>query len=299
MKKTMALVLALIMVMMLFTSCGAKAEANDMMVADRTEGGYMTSDGSYPEKESEEMAKDEVSLERKIIKTYRVRMETLAYDEATTLISSAAQSFGGYIAEASQEGVSSSASSYSTRSATYTVRIPAERADAYIEFISGDCNVLSSSLTTQDVTDSYYGYQARLDSLVIQEERLAAMMEKAETLTELLTLEDKLSEVRAEINGINSSLQLMEKSVSYSYVYVTLREVKEYQEPEEESYLSRMGSSFVGAFKSFVNVLGEILIVLIWVLPYLIVAAVILMVLIVYNVRRKRKKTNEDNEKKD
>jgi hypothetical protein len=244
------------------------------------------------------VAKDEISLERKIIKTYRVRMETLTYDEAVSLITSAAQSFGGYIAEASQEGIGTG-SSYGTRSATYTVRIPAENADAYIEHISGDCNVLSSSLTTQDVTDAYYGYQARLESLVIQEERLSAMMEKAETLSDLLTLEDKLSDVRAEINGINSSLQLMEKSVSYSYVYVTLREVKEYQEPEEESYLSRMGSSFVGAFKSFVNVLGEILIVLIWVLPYLIVAAVILTVLVVYNVRRKRKKTNEDREKKD
>lgn len=295
MKKVFALILSLLMMVMIFTSCGANGEAMNDSSYTKSESGYTTSDAAL----SEDMAKDETLLERKIIKTYRIRMETLSYEEAIALITNAAQSFGGYVAEASQEGVSQSTSSYGTRSATYTVRIPADQADAYIEYVSGDCNVLSSSLTTQDVTDSYYGYQARLDSLVIQEERLAAMIEKAETLTELLTLEDKLSEVRAEINGINSSLQLMEKSVSYSYVYVTLKEVQEYEEPEKESYLSRLGDSFIGAFESFVSVLGEILIVFIWVLPYLLIAAIVLVVIIISNKRRKKQKINTDTEKKD
>ena len=296
MKKIMALAVALVMIMALFTSCGAKAEAEDSSYI-KAESGYMPSESVSS---NESVAKDEISLERKIIKTYRVRMETLTYDEAVSLIISAAQSFGGYIAEASQEGISTG-SSYGTRSATYTVRIPAEKADAYIEHISGDCNVLSSSLTTQDVTDSYYGYQARLESLVIQEERLSAMMEKAETLSDLLTLEDKLSDVRAEINGINSSLQLMEKSVSYSYVYVTLREVKEYEEPVKEGYLSRLGGSFVDAFESFVKVLGEILIVITWMLPYLLVAMIVLAVIIVWKLRRQKNNTekqNDDNNQK-
>lgn len=288
MKKIMAFILALTMIAVLFTSCGTAAEMTDNAYT-KSESGYMPSESVSSD---EAVAKDEISLERKIIKTYRVRMETLSYDEAVALVTSAAQSFGGYIAEASQEGISTGAS-YGTRNATYTVRVPADKADAYIEYISGDCNVLSSSLTTQDVTDSYYGYQARLESLVIQEERLSAMMEKAETLSDLLTLEDKLSDVRAEINGINSSLQLMDKSVSYSYVYVTLKEVKEYEEPEEEGYLSRLGGSFVNAFESFVKVLGEILIVIIWLLPYLVVVGIILVTVTIYNIRRKRKNASE------
>ena len=213
MKKVFALVLTLLMVMMLFTSCSDGGVAMNDSSYNKSESGYTTESTTT----SDDVAKDENALARKIIKTYRIRMETLEYDVAAALITSAAESFGGYISEATQEGVSSTSSSYTTRSATYTVRVSAERADAYIEHISGDCNVLSSSLATQDVTDSYYGYQARLDSLIVQEERLTAMMEKAQTLSELLTLEDKLSDVRAEINGINSSLQLMDKSVTYSY----------------------------------------------------------------------------------
>ena len=295
MKKVFALVLTLLMVMMLFTSCSDGGVAMNDSSYNKSESGYTTESTTT----SDDVAKDENALARKIIKTYRIRMETLEYDVAAALITSAAESFGGYISEATQEGVSSTSSSYTTRSATYTVRVPAERADAYIEHISGDCNVLSSSLATQDVTDSYYGYQARLDSLIVQEERLTAMMEKAQTLSELLTLEDKLSDVRAEINGINSSLQLMDKSVTYSYVYVTLKEVKEYQEPEEESYFSRLGGSFVGAFESFVTVVGEIFIAFVWMLPYLLIAAVVLVIEIVCNKKRKDKKNKTDIEKKD
>lgn len=295
MKKVFALVLTLLMVMMLFTSCSDGGVAMNDSSYNKSESGYTTESTTT----SDDVAKDENALARKIIKTYRIRMETLEYDVAAALITSAAESFGGYISEATQEGVSSTSSSYTTRSATYTVRVPAERADAYIEHISGDCNVLSSSLATQDVTDSYYGYQARLDSLIVQEERLTAMMEKAQTLSELLTLEDKLSDVRAEINGINSSLQLMDKSVTYSYVYVTLKEVKEYQEPEAESYLSRLGASFVGAFESFVTVVGEIFIAFVWMLPYLLIAAVVLVIVIVCNKKRKDKKNKTDIEKKD
>ena len=295
MKKVFAWILTLLMVMMLFTSCSDGGVAMNDASYNKSESGYTTSESTT----TDDVAKDDNGLERKIIKTYRIRMETLEYDVAAALITSAAERFGGYVSEATQEGVSASASSYGTRSASFVIRIPAESADAYIEHISGDCNVLSSSLVTQDVTDSYYGYQARLDSLIVQEERLTAMLEKAQTLSEHVTLEDKLSDVRAEINGINSSLQLMDKSVTYSYVYVTLKEVNEYQEPEEESYFSRLGGSFVGAFESFVTVVGEIFIAFVWMLPYLLIAAVVLVIVIVCNKKRKDKKNKTDIEKKD
>ena len=93
----------------------------------------------------------------------------------------------------------------------------------------------------------------------------------------------------------------MEKSVSYSYVYVTLREVKEYEEPVKEGYLSRLGGSFVDAFESFVKVLGEILIVITWMLPYLLVAMIVLAVIIVWKLRRQKNNTekqNDDNNQK-
>ncbi len=289
------------MILFLFTSCADGGASMDSSTYNGGSGYKSESSDFTPSEndmESDGKETDVSEAERKIIKTYRLRMETLSYDSAVNQITAAAQSFGGYVAEASQDGQGISESSYQTRSATFTIRVPADKAEAFLAYISEGQNVLSSSLYTEDVTDSYYGYKARLDSLVVQEERLMAMMEKAETLSELLQLEDKLSEVRAEINGISSRLQLMDKSVDYSYVYITLNEVKEYKEPEKESYFSRMVASFGDAFASFAEVVGEVFIAFIWVLPYVIVVGVIALVviLILTRDRRRRKKETEQKE---
>ncbi len=311
MKKLSAFTLTVLMILMLFTSCSGNEAMSDSGYYGnsytasgseyKTDSTYDTDDMPSAAEGSETgstLATDTTALERKVIKTYRVRMETLRYEEAVALINSAVTQFGGYIAEATQEGSGSSSSS-KTRTATYTIRIPAERADAYIEHISSDYNVLSSSLSTEDITDSYYGYKARLDSLVVQEERLMAMLEKAEYLDEMLQLEDKLSEVRAEINAIYSKLQLMDKSVTYSYLYLSLYEVKEYVEPEEETYIARVGASFVDAFESFATVVGEIFIVFIWLLPYLIVGVVVCVILIVIAKKNRTRKPKASKSEKE
>jgi hypothetical protein len=79
----------------------------------------------------------------------------------------------------------------------------------------------------------------------------------------------------------------MDKSVNYSYVYIRLNEVHEYHE-EEPTYFEELGDAFVGSIRNFVDVLGNIVIILIWVLPFGIVAAAIVL-LIIFLERRSRK----------
>ncbi len=303
MKKIFILITTLLLCLSLFVSCSDGTAMNDSYAGMK--GDYNYSGGAGYDSESvmestpTSTESEAAALERKIIKTYRVSLETKNYDSAVNKITAAATSFGGYIAEARQDG---SGDTERERYASFTIRVPKDRAEEFLAYISENENVVSSTLATDDVTDSYYGYQATLESLTVQEERLMSMLEKAETLSELLQLEDKLSEVRAEINGIHSKLQLMDKSVDYSYVYVTLDEVKEYKEPEKETYFSRFIASFGEAFTSFATVIGEILIIFIWLLPYLLVLGVVVALVLFFTARgrkRKEKKTENQTEKKD
>ncbi len=298
MKKLTAFFLSMLMVIMLFTSCSSEGSLtspgnSDSSYKSESMNGSITDGKDYVE---ETPAEDDTTVERKVIKTYRIRMETLLYDEATARISSAVTQFGGYIAAATQEGSGVSESS-SRRTATYTVRIPADRADAYIEHISDGYNVLGSSLTTEDVTDSYYNLQSRLDSLVVQEARLMEMLTQA-YFDEMIQLEDKLSDVRAQINELHARLQLMDKSVEYSYIYITLYEVKEYVAPKEETYISRLGSSFIGAFERFAQVIGEIFIIFVWLLPYILVLALV-VVIVIFCTKWDRRRKHKNIKKKE
>lgn len=291
MKKSIALLLSLLMLLAVFCSCGSSKDSYDP-------GGY---DGNSPSKGEEsgdvfkdDIATDDDSVTRKIVKTYKLELETLDFTKASTLIVSTAEALGGYVSESSERSTSVSGSSDSTRYASYTVRVPADKVDEYLEAIEAECNVLRSTLTTEDITDSYYGYKAQLDSLLLQEERLTAMLEKADSLDYLLTLEDKLTQVRSQINSINSKLQLMDKSVNYSYVYITLSEVRKYQPAVEISYWQRVGNAFTGAFETFGNVISTVFLGIVWVLPFLLLGGIIAVIIIAAE-RSKRKKQKDRN----
>lgn len=297
MKKRIALILTLLMALSILTSCGS-AVMKDAAENNYKSDGYMYSESVSSNDMAVDFSDKDTSLdvvEKKIIKTYRIYLESKAFDDALALITSEAEKFGGYV---SQSSVSGNASTGRSRSASYTVRIPSADAEAYLDTISAVCNVRSSSLTTDDITDSYYDSKARMESLVEQESRLDAMMDKAQTLSEMLAIEDKLTDVRAEINALNKQIQLMDKSVDYSYVYVELSEVIEYH-VEDPTYLQRLGESFGDSFVNFAEVLGEALIIFIWILPFLLVGGTIAIVAVTISLKKKRTKKNdsEKNEK--
>lgn len=212
MKKRFALILSLLMLLSIFCSCGSK----DSSYGGEQNPGNETSDDSQSDISKDAVSTEE-SPEKKIIKTYHLTLESTNFKEDAALIVSAAEALGGYISESSETNTSITDSKAASKYGTYTVRVPADKVEEYLETLRTTCNVLRSSLSTDDITDSYYGYQAKLDSLRLQEERLTAMLEKADSLDYMITLEDKLTEIRTEINAINSALQLMDKAVNYSF----------------------------------------------------------------------------------
>lgn len=295
MKKISALILALCLLAALLCSCAKGAPNNYGWSGNDSGSGY--NKDSYSEKTDGEFSKsegsfsDDLTPEQKLIKRYSVSLETTEYDKAKSEIASLVESYGGYFSSSSEEGGRIySGGNRSSRYGKFTIRIPAAKLDEFISKLGGKGNVISSNLSTEDVTDSYYTYQSRLDALALQEERILAMMEKADSLDYLIKLEDKLSSIRSEINEINYKIKYYDKSVDYSYVNISLSEVIEYTEVKEDTFLSRLGNAVKNTFVVFANVLGEILIVFVWIAPFAIVGVIIAVVAIALTKRKRKKK---------
>ena len=151
------------------------------------------------------------------------------------------------------------------------------------------------------MTESYYSYQSRLDALALQEQRILDMMAKADSLDYLIKLEDKLSQIRSEINELNYRLKYYDKSVNYSYVTVNLREVIEYTEEPENTFVSRLGNALKNTFVVFGTVLGEILIIAVWILPFALssgAVAIITVLAVKHGQKKKRSAKTDDTEQK-
>lgn len=292
MKKLISLFIAVIFVVLALCSC-SKASSAEHYYDANGEASEKTEDLSPSDNNGTVIKDDTVSvseIKQKLIKKYNVSLETLEYDKAKTEISELVAANGGYFSSSSENNGSIRYNGKSTRNGSYVIRIPSEKLDAFIEALGKKGNVLSSNLTTSDVTESYYNLRSRLDALVLQQQRILEMMENAKELKYLIQLEDKLAELRSEINEINYKLQYYDKSVDYSYVNLSLYEVVEYQEAKEPTFLSRLGKAISGTFVTFGKVVGEVFIAFIWVFPFILLGGIIAVIVIVLTNKDKKKK---------
>lgn len=220
---------------------------------------------------------------RKIIRHVSMDLETREFASALRSIQQTVADAGGYIESQSQDGYSlGSRSRYQERYASIQARIPSARLDEAVRSVGGFCNVLSQSENMDDITESYFDSQARLSSLKIQEERLLAILEKAEKLEDVITLENALSDVRYQIESLTASIRRMDSQVAYSYLNISLREVVEYQEILEkpQTFGERIRDAFGDGVGDMVEGLQELAIWLARVGPSLVVFLLIVLVIV-------------------
>lgn len=219
---------------------------------------------------------------RKIVRHSSLELETQEFDSALSQIRASIAQQGGYIENESVDGTSLYHSEYYTRSAQITARIPTEKLDTVLSEVGSFCNVRSRSENTDDITERYFDAQAHLKTLNIQEERLRAILEKAEKLEDVITLESALSEVRYEIESLTASLRRMDSQVMYSYLNISLNEVAAYTEQrmEPKTFGEEIAESFSYSMARVKNSAKSLLLAFIEVAPVLLLNLLVLLVIV-------------------
>lgn len=219
----------------------------------------------------------------KIIYSADATVETTDFDRSIAELNDMIKQYGGWIESSSINGsnyYNKSRGNSSTRSASYTVRIPSENFQTLMSGLSTLGNIPYTHTYTQNVTAQYYDTQARLTAYQAQETRLLEMMEIAETVEDIITIEDKLAEVRYMIESLQSSLNNWDRRVNYSTVDVTVNEVREYtpSSPVKITYAQRLKNAFVDSIEGAVEFLQDLLVFLVSMIPTIVILGVLLFV---------------------
>ncbi len=281
-----ALIALLLMTSLLSCSASKRGDSYDSNSSMGAAGEDLTVGG--PSNDISDKAENAAGTDaaRKIIYTAAITLETKAFDEDIQKLKALAVSLGGYVEQSSQNGRKYS-DDVTQRYASFTFRIPQQQFDAFGDGIGEICNVLHSSTSSKDITESYYDAEARLGSLRAQETKLLSMYEEAKTLEEMLLIEDKLTDVRYQIESLERTLMSYDSAVSYSTFEITVNEVKEYTEPAEKGWGERIADAFVGGFSIFASAVKEISIILVYLLPWICVAAAVVVVVLVIAKKKK------------
>lgn len=286
----MLLVLALLLTL---AACSGATSADSMERVEMNGAAYdaVVAETSAVMLESDSLG-DTTSSARKWIVTVTMRAETEDLDSLLTLLDDEIRELDGYVESSQISNGSAYTSSARYRNASMTIRIPAEKVDQFADQVSGSSNVVSHNLERDDVTLNYVSVESRMKALQVEEERLLALLAKAENMADLLEIESRLTDVRYELERVTSQLRVYDNQVDYATIYLTISEVKEYTVVEEQTVWQRIGTGFMDSLKGIGNFLVELFVFLIANLPYLILLGGIVW-LIVFLCRRAAKKRRE------
>jgi hypothetical protein len=165
---------------------------------------------------------------QKLVVTLNYSVETKDLDALEQSILEETKKLGGYVEASSKDGANDSDDSWYGRYATYTLRIPSGKLEEFATALEGESSVTSKSTDTQDITLQYIDTDSRKTALETEQKRLEEMLKEAESVDDLIQIENALTDVRSELQELETTLRHYDNQVSYSTVNISVTETKEY-----------------------------------------------------------------------
>lgn len=213
---------------------------------------------------------------RKVILNYTITLQTNDFDGVLAAIEQRLAEQGGYAQSSSIEGKKPSVYGDAGRNARLVLRVPAERADAFVKGVETLGTLLSSYTNSDDITDAYFDTDSRLGVLKIELERLQAILVQTDNLADIITLESRISEVMLEIEQLTGTLKKYDALVAYTTVDLYLNEESLKEGPAgEKTAGDRISEGFMDSLYGVGTFFTNLFVWFVSALPVLILVAIL------------------------
>jgi hypothetical protein len=156
------------------------------------------------------------TLDRKIIQTGTFEIETDDVSKKFADVGTIAAGAGGFIAN------SSFGSPGAKQTASITIRVPGDRYQSVVIELRKLGDVTTEQLNTNDVTQDYTDLQSRLRNLQAAEGQYVLFLTKAETIGDVLAVQDRLTATRGDIEQVQGRINLMQNQTDLATITVHL-----------------------------------------------------------------------------
>jgi len=275
---------------LIFVSCESKSEKEEDVKQTVKEEGEVNYEMTAPNSSEDKMkvrTKDaginthENTPEQKIdvtkkliVKTGKMSLEVNSYDETEVKINEITGKFGGNIANST-----STMTSTGKKQGTIVARIPSDKFDTFVSEISQIGKVMSQNINASDVTEEYIDLEARLKTQKELEQRLYDLLKtKTSGLSDIITIENKLAEVRSKIESIEGKMKYLMSQASFSTLSISVYEPNLLQTTSGGGFFYEIGEAVVKGLRGLTSVIKFLIIAIIALFPFIILAYVIYII---------------------
>jgi hypothetical protein len=238
-------------------------------------GNYYVSDGGDYSilEESQSMKANSRSpqlSDEKLIYRSSVSLETKDYAALTDELEELMRKYGAITQSMSESGGTG-------RTFHLTVRVPAQHFDEFVQGLRDSSgSVINISTNVDNITEQYNNNDIRIRALETQHTRLLQLLENAKDLSDIIQIEERLSEVEIELTQLQTYKNRMDADVTYSTIELTIREVQTYS---ETSFWQKLVNAFNGSRSNFVRSIEDFVIDVIYMRPHLLVWIAVILLL--------------------
>lgn len=226
--------------------------------------------------------------ERKLIRNVNITTETKEYDALLSNVKRQVDELGGYIESLSE--YQDTWRENTTRNASLTIRVPKAKADKLITAVEDGSNITSRDENLEDVTLAYVDMESHKKALETEQDRLLELMEKAESLEDIITIEERLTNVRYQIESMESQLRTYDNKIDYTTIHLNISEVRELTPTVEKGYFEKMGEGFLDSLSGVFVGIAEFISWFIVHIPYFVIWAIIIFAAIKFVIKPWRKR---------
>lgn len=231
---------------------------------------------------------------RKLIKDVSLTIQTKTFDDFMSGLQNEIDQYGGYVQKSNIAG--NSYTSSSNRSATVVAKIPADKLDGFLSLVSSSGNVVSKTENVQDVTSNYIDTESHISALKTEQDSLLKLLGKADNLSDILSIQDRLTSVRTELESYEKQLRTYDNLVAYSTVTMEIREVEQIKPAEKLGMWQEIGSNLTKNLTDIGHGFRSFFIWFVSALPYLLLIAVVVTAVILIIRKCAKKKIRNEKE---
>ncbi|HET8943679.1 MAG TPA: DUF4349 domain-containing protein [Dehalococcoidia bacterium] len=163
--------------------------------------------------------------ERKIVRNSTIDIAVENISDAVRKVDEIASAAQGYTSASTVEaGSDPSDGDESDDTASVTIRVPASSYPSVMNQLRDIAKrVLSENSQSSEVTDEYTDLQARLRNLTATENSYIELLSKAQNVTDILAIQEKLDPVRGEIEQVQGRINVLNDLTDLATITVRLQ----------------------------------------------------------------------------
>lgn len=264
--------------------------------SDTVDEGYADENGEASGDDGSILRKQE---DQKIVYTGEMEIQTLDYDKSVADIKQKIREMGGFSEYEKENDYDYGWYDYEpgsyrkdkNRTLNITARIPSDNFEAFMAVVGETGKVMNKSVRAENISQVYAETETYKLALEKEQARLLQMMDKAETIEDMIAVESRLSEVERLLSMYKTDLAAMDKDVEYSTISIEIEEVVRYSETKTgTSFRERLANAFTESIAGFILFCQELILMIVRVFPFIIIIGIIIAVAVKSSKKNNKKK---------